>query len=311
MSERIRPLRMLRRLLFPVLGAAWLFGWLVRDVNAWTLWPFFIPAPLIAGWGLLSLILRGRRVGRARRTMTAGLTALALLKIAVFDTRWGAGPPPPEGALRVVHWNVAHAPFGYVPLLKTLAADRPDLVILVETKVSQDIPFFAQRELGLPHAFQDQGMVILSRFPFEPKGTLPVANARAWWAQVETPHGPLRVVTVDIHSHPTLNRRQAAEPLAAWVDTHAHDAPLLVVGDFNTPRDARALQPLRTHLRHAYETAGRGWPYTWPLPVPMYSIDHAWISDHLSAHDYRLRKSSLSDHLRQVFQLSFRKEATP
>lgn len=299
-----RPFRWMHRALFPLFGAAWLLGWLLGDARPPWLWLFFIPAPAVAAVGLFDLIFRIRRASRVRAALIAGFTALALAKTFLVDARWNRPAAAPAGALRVVHWNIAHAMFGYAPLLQALAPERPDLVILVEAKYPADIALAAQRELGLPHAFHDQGMAVLSRHPFEPQGTIPLANGRAWWAVVETPAGALRVATLDILSHPLIDRHTPVRTLADWIAARTNDAPLLLVGDFNTPRDASSLDPLRAHLRHAYEVAGRGWPYTWPLPLPVYAIDHAWASPGLAVHAYALRASPLSDHRRQVLDIS-------
>lgn len=312
MTMLIRALfRALRRTAFIFAGMAWLAGWVLGDRSPPWIWLYFIPAPVIALWGVVDLAVHLRRAGRVRAGIIITLTALALIKTFLVDMRWAGSRPFPPHAMRLVHWNVAHARFGYIPLFRELARDRPDVVVFVEAPYSEDVPFLVQRELGLPHTFQDQGMMVSSRFPFEPQGTIALPNARAWWARLDTPQGPLRIFTVDLISHPTLNRAAALSQLARWIAEHPEPSPLLIVGDFNTLRDARAFQALRQGLRNAYEVAGRGWPYSWPLPTPMYAIDHTWVSDTLDVHHYRFRPSALSDHLRQVMMFSITNPQMP
>lgn len=298
-------MRLARRIVFPCVGALWLIGWWLGDRQPPWLWLYYIPAPLIAAWGLTDWALRMYRAGWLRSGVTIGLTLLALSKTFLLDSRWNRPTPPGPHAVHVEHWNVAHAPFGYAPILRALDSDNPDIVIFVEARYASDLEELAQKELGLPYTFQDQGMAILSRYPFEPQGTLSLLNARAWWAIVQTPGGPLHVLTLDLLSHPALERAPTINALTDWIQKNADSAPLLVVGDFNTTRDARALNPLRKTLRHAYEAGGRGWPYSWPLPIPVYAIDHAWITTNITVHSYRLRASSMSDHARQDFTISF------
>lgn len=301
----LRSARFLRRALLPMLGAVWLAGWIVGEREAPWLWLYFIPAPVILVCGLIDLFVSRHDLRRWRTLPVLILTALAAWKTAGFDSRWHPRRvSSPDHAIRVVHWNIARAPFGYFSMFNQLRKDRPDLVILSESAPGDFWPNRRHSMLDLPFSFCDQGMAVLSRFAIEPQGTIPLPNARAWWARIALPDGPLDLVMCDLLSHPTLNRRAALEPLARWVGQHDSTIPLLVVGDFNTPRDARSFEPLRAHLRHAYEIAGRGWPYTWPLPFPVYSLDHAWVSGDITVHRYRLRTAPISDHRRQVLTIS-------
>jgi endonuclease/exonuclease/phosphatase family metal-dependent hydrolase len=282
---------------------AWLIGWLIGDsANAWV-WLYYLPAPIVAPLGLAWCWWSRRSAPRTLHRITLAIALFAVFKVGVLDTCWHRAAAPSPEALRVVHWNVAHARFGRFPILSVLKGDQPDLVALSESTYANALAWEVQHDLGLAHTFQDQGMTLLSRHPFETRGTIPMPNGRAWWARVATPRGPLDVVLVDLISHPRLNRKVPLDRLAAWVTQHEPGIPLLILGDFNTPRDARAFRPLRAQLQHAYESAGRGWPYSWPLPYPCYSLDHAWHSTELRITNYRLRAARVSDHLRQVLDV--------
>jgi endonuclease/exonuclease/phosphatase (EEP) superfamily protein YafD len=299
-------LRVIRRSAFPAFAAAWLIGWALGDRPPPLLWLYLIPAPIVAAWGLFDGLMRARRSSCARNCAVFGLTALALIKVLALDFRWHPPSPLPSNALRIIHWNVAYANFGLLPVLETLAPCRPDLVILSEARPSQDVPYYSNRDLGLPHTRQVDGMVLLSRYPFISLGPVPIADGTAWGARLFTPAGELDVVCADVFSHPAINRTKALAPLIDWLHQRHSDIPLLLIGDFNTPRDSRAFRGLRERLAHAYETAGRGWPYTWPVPIPVFAIDHAWHSPEITVHSYRLRSAPLSDHRRQVFEISIR-----
>jgi endonuclease/exonuclease/phosphatase family metal-dependent hydrolase len=119
--------------------------------------------------------------------------------------------------------------------------------------------------------------------------------------------GYIEVLAVDFVSDPRRSRRERVARLARWTKRRARNAPLLIVGDFNAPRDSIHFEKLRKRgLKHAYEEGGRGqWPYTWPLPCPFYAIDHAWLY-RLYPASYRLVRSSSSDHSRQIMDLRAR-----
>lgn len=288
----------------PLLGLCWLAGWLVRDRENALIWLYFIPAPAVVVLCGLWFVFTHRQVKPALRLTVAVLGVLAAGKVLLVDCAWHRTRPASGPTYRVVHWNAAHAPFGFKPILRAVQPDRPDILLLSETSRRPDLDLFAGRELHLPYFFEDQGMAIASRFPVEPQGAITLANGRAWRVLLQTPTGPLEIVAVDLMSHPTLNRRLPMEALGRWLENRTNTAPLLVVGDFNTPRDARVFRPLRRHLRHAYELAGCGWPYSWPLPVPMYAIDHAWVSPGIKVQRYDIESSRLSDHRRQVLDLA-------
>lgn len=304
----MKPIRRTLEWLFllpvPLLGLGWLLGWLLRDRADGIIWLYFIPAPAVVALGVLWFLFTKRSVHRVLRFLVAMTSLAALAKMGLVDFAWHPDRPAPEGSLRIVHWNAAHTVFGFKPVLQAVKDDRADIVLLSESRESPDLAYFAERELGLPYAHQDQGMALLSRFPVAAGDVLPVANGRAWHARVQTPSGPLDVMAVDLISHPLLDRRLPIDAVAAWAAARDSSVPLLIAGDFNTPRDARVFRVLRADFRHAYEIAGRGWPYTWPLPVPVYAIDHLWVSPGIAVHRYRLRAAKLSDHRRQILDLS-------
>lgn len=84
--------------------------------------------------------------------------------------------------------------------------------------------------------------------------------------------------------------------------------PFWVVGDFNAPRRSRALCELPAGYRHAYDTAGTGCGYTWPVPIPMYALDHSLHSASIVPVRYTLESSVYSDHRLQIFDFAWRAE---
>lgn len=293
-----------RRALFPLFAAAWLAGWILNEQPRPWVWLYLIPAPAVAVYGLFEFFSRLRRASLARHVLVASLTGLALYKTLAIDCRWNRQRQPPPDAIRIVHWNVSRVDSGLVPSLEALAPYRPDVVVLSEARPSKDLPFYAEKVLGLPHTRHDSGISLLSRFPFTTHAPFSPSDVLVWGVRLYAPSGELDVLCVDVPSHPLLNRVHSLRPLSRWVENRTDPAPLLVIGDFNTPRDSRAFSVFRAHLRHAYEIAGYGWPYTWPVPIPLYAIDHAWVSPNVVVHRYRLRDAPWSDHRRQIFEIS-------
>jgi endonuclease/exonuclease/phosphatase family metal-dependent hydrolase len=293
----------------PLFMTLWLAGWVGNDRHPVLVWLYFIPSFLAAVFGLIWQWTVPPM--RWWSPYVKILTGLALIKVFVGDVAWHTRLPPPPGSLRVAHWNIARARQGAQPILERVARDRPDIVLLSEAPMAADFGANASRVLGLSERHQQDGLLLLSRFPIAPFGNLPLTNAHGWSARILTPGVPLDLLAIDLISHPTLARDIPLREVAAWVEEREPAVPLLVMGDFNTMRDASSFQPLRRCLAHAYETAGAGWPYSWPWPVAVYAIDHAWLSANLRAFNYRLHPSFLSDHLRQVFDLQVAPPALP
>lgn len=287
----------------PGLLCAWLAGFVFRDRIHAVIWLYFIPAPAAVVASLAWLWLTRRMAPPWLRWLVAALLAIPSAKIVTSDMRWHAGREPPADALRVTHWNVARLPFGGERVLNVLRRDAPDICVLSETVPDPDTTALGA-SLGLTNSYHGATMTMLSRHPISPPALLQLPDARGWCIRVATPSGPLDVLAFDMISRPGLDRFPALRATASWIATRDRRVPLLVLGDFNTPRDAASLAPFRAQLAHAYETAGRGWPYTWPLPFPVYQVDHAWYSPgSLEIFEYRLRASMFSDHRRQTLSI--------
>lgn len=293
----------------PGLLCAWLAGFVLRDRAHAVIWLYFIPAPAVVAAGLAWLRLTRRLAPPWLRWSFAALLAIPSVKIAAADMRWHARRTAPADALRVTHWNVARLPFGGERVLSALRRDAPDICVLSETLPGPDTIALGTA-LDLTNAYHGATMTMLARHPISPPALLHLPDARGWCLRVATPSGPLDVLAFDMISRPELDRFPALRATASWIATRDRRVPLLVLGDFNTPRDAASLAPFRAQLAHAYETAGRGWPYTWPMPFPVYQLDHAWFTPaSLEVFDYRLHSSFFSDHRRQA--LVVRPRGTP
>jgi hypothetical protein len=287
----------------PALAVAWLVGWFGKDRTLLTMWCFFIPAPAAAACLAAWLAILRAQAPRRLRAAVKVVLVLMLLKTAFVDFAWHRPARAPESAMRVVHWNTARGVRGSERLFHSLTNDRSDICLLSEAPISFNTVGLANELLGMEHIWTESGMMLLSRYPFQPMHEIALDNAHAWAARVDTPQGLLDIVAIDLISHPLLDRYAPIAELSAWLDQREPDVPVLVLGDFNTPRDALSFQPLRRRLAHAYETAGWGWPYSWPVPLPVYAIDHAWMSQRVRILDYRLKTTLMSDHRRQIMDI--------
>jgi endonuclease/exonuclease/phosphatase family metal-dependent hydrolase len=106
----------------------------------------------------------------------------------------------------------------------------------------------------------------------------------------------LRLLQVDVYARPNVSRRAPLSALVSLADSLS-DQPLIIAGDFNTPRDSVFIDPLRAHHRNAWETAGTHGADTWPWPVPVLSLDQIWSNAALRPLRCETAGNWRSDHL--------------
>lgn len=287
--------------LIPIVAAAWWVGFIVKDSSELTRPLFYLPAALVAVAAVTWLLVYRRRTSWLLRGFVAATAIASTAKVALQDTAWNPRSAPATGAIRLVHWNTAWGHLGRDAVWQTLATDQPDVVVFSEPPL-QGFEAEVRRIIPDAHFHVGASMALASRWPIEVLGSLVVPDVRSWHIRIALPGGPLDVLGIDLPSSPLRSRRRPLADVARWVMDHDRNIPLLIVGDFNTPRDSAALNPLRTLMSQAYESAGRGWPYSWPSVAPLWSIDQIWFSRDIRMHNHEYRFTGCSDHLRQVVQ---------
>ncbi len=288
--------------LIPLVAAAWWVGFLAKDSWELTRPLFYLPAAAVAVAAVSWLFVYRRRAPLLLRGFVAATAIVSIAKVALLDAAWNPRTTPDAGAIRLVHWNTAWGHIRGDAVWKTLAADQPDIIIFSEPPL-QSFEADVRRIIPDAHFHVGASMALASRWPIEVLGSLVVPDVRSWHIRIALPGGPLDVLGIDLPSSPLRSRRRPLADVARWVVDHDSKIPLLVVGDFNTPRDSAALNPLRTLMSQAYESAGRGWPYSWPSVAPLWSIDQIWFSQGVRMLNHEYRFAACSDHLRQVVQL--------
>jgi vancomycin resistance protein VanJ len=281
------------------LASLWAIGQVVRDATWLTGLCFYIPSVVVLAALVGCTILNGVRQRHTGAVLAAGL-ALAPLGVALFaENRFCKMPIRPTSGshLRLVHWNVAH---GLSPgAQEVLRDEHADIYVLSETPDARTVEEFCAT-LGPEYQAQ-----VFANLAVIASGNV---HAEGWFVdrrrtQVqsvtwERDGHTLRLLVVDLPSEIHIHRDPLLREINALIERHPPD---LVVGDFNAPRRSRALANLPAGYRHAYDTAGSGCGYTWPVPVPMYALDHCLHSPRIVPIRYTLHSSIHSDHRLQVF----------
>jgi len=200
------------------------------------------------------------------------LVPLAGALVIVLSMAWPvARTEAAEQGLRIVLWNVAHRGDSN-RTREALAPMDADVAVLVETgRLHPD----ALDAWGWPAAIATDGMMVLAGTAVVQEGAIDAgANARARRFLVTSGETTLRLVVVDVRSHPFVSRRLALD--AIRLDAVSIDGPLVVLGDFNTPPESAWFDAYRRAFVNAFEHSGRGWVATWPSPLPVLQVDHVW-----------------------------------
>lgn len=284
---------------------AWWIGVLYKDEHRATLWLYFIPSIAVVIFGLIWMLLTLRHRFRVIQLYVFFTMIACFVKVLVIDHAWNRPPKSlPHDNLRILHWNTAWGALGVESIVRTMQLDEPDIIMISEPPRLDMISDIAYHALGMEHIFTDAGMTVASHFPITYLGSIPLDAGVAWHVRIDTEHGPLEFIAADIISRPNLNRHGPLKGLAHWIASRTNQLPVIMVGDFNTPHDSDSLRPLRKLMRNAYEVKGRGWPYTWPVPFPVFAIDHTWIGRNITVNDYHLKVARYSDHKRQIADIS-------
>ena len=278
---------------------AWVVGQLARDATWVTGLAFYIPSvvlpPTLAAFAVWCVVTR-----RA----WAGLLAMAAVVppvciVVAVENDFSEKPRCHDPGRRLMHWNTGGRPTR-AGVEDLLVLEHADIYVLSEIPNAEHVGFFRQR---LGYGYQDVtfgNLAVVARGGVRADGWLHDADGvrvqQVTWA---VDGRPVRLLVVDLPS----DVRVARDPhLRAVIGLVESTRPALVVGDFNAPRRSWALSNLPTGYRHAYHTCGGGWGYTWPLPVPLFSLDHVLHSSEVVPTAYRLGGAGGdSDHCYQVF----------
>jgi endonuclease/exonuclease/phosphatase family metal-dependent hydrolase len=183
---------------------------------------------------------------------------------------WHAPAQSREPAdLRVLHWNVARPWAFRTEIMMQVKAYDADVIA-----ISEAVPLSGRGEqTPRTRIVADEWRTSFPDFSYEQgeKGLACLIKGEVLQRRIDTLHPgsvyvlydarvkgrPVRILQVDIDARPVHPRRKALATLVELVGTLA-DQPLILVGDFNTPRDSVHLEPLSK--QHAACLAfGRRW----------------------------------------------------
>lgn len=204
---------------------------------------------------------------------------------------------------RAVHWNVYDGFLGWKAIADIASSLEADIYVFSEIPYAHANLF--ARQLGDDYdAIEFDTMAVVARGTIEDTRWLVRRRGaqffRLNWRQHEK---VTSVFVVDLLSDPSIPRNPPLRQLRALIE---EEQPDLVIGDFNAPRRSLVLDNLPHGYEHAYRSVGSGFGYTWPVPCPMYSLDHCIHGPQITPLAYELHSTFRSDHRLQVFDFTYR-----
>ncbi len=284
---------------------AWVVGQIVRDRSWLTGLCLYIPSAVL----VIVLVAVAVVSALGRRKLTALFAIVCTLPplavVALIENHPDRAPVNAIGELRLVHWNTGGRP-GRPGIVEYLVAEQADLYVLTDVPSAAHLKVFRD-QLGSGYQSAIFGnLAVVGRGEIRADGWLAERDGFEVQGVTWNPAGtPIHLFVLDLPS----DIRVVRDPLLREVNNlMLRDQPDLVVGDFNAPRRSRALTDLPAGYSHAYHTAGGGWGSTWPVPIPVYALDHCLHGGRIVPVQYRLGGlGGDSDHRYQVFDFSLAK----
>jgi endonuclease/exonuclease/phosphatase family metal-dependent hydrolase len=219
--------------------------------------------------------------------------------------------PSVADEFRVLFWNCRHGYHGWKSIAEEIHRVDAPLIGLVEAGgyTQKQREFWRWEFVDYDIASPGSGIVLMTRGKVVRSRLIPLARGgRCGQFEVLLDGKQLTVFVVDIKSNPFISRREPLKELTALIELE-RDKLTVLMGDFNVPADSAFLDDLRNSLTNAFETAGDGYAATWPLPVPVLTLDQVWVGRHLQLHGCRHLWTSFSDHRAVVTRLSILSDA--
>lgn len=161
---------------------------------------------------------------------------------------------------------------------------------------------------ALPHTLMRTGALPTIRgVPgLEPRGAL--------WVSIDTPDGPLQVITTHLGLVPREQRAQAAALIGPlWLGEARKRGPTVITGDLNAAWGSATYRAFNGRLCDVQRRRGLRAIATFPSSFPVLRIDHAFVSEGLVVDGVSTELGPLarkaSDHLPLIIDLRLAAQA--
>ena len=277
----------------------------VRDgIDRFAILFYATPWPVLAALGFVSAALWFADTKRfAVVCLAAGMISAVTWVIGSYERN---PQSPDRHDLRVVSWNAEHSKNDLPQIIERARAFDADILGITETESTEPadaarwqnaFPGHTVTTLPGHMLFITRGEVAGTR-----NGSL-AGSGRFNLVRVKFDARFAQVLFVEFDATPFRSRRLPFDALHRAISNLPNE-PVILMGDFNTPRESVHFGGKMAELQDAFDTAGHGFAETWPVPIPILSLDHILVSKSLRvlrcAH-----AASLSDHRPVIADLAW------
>ena len=313
--------RVVGLMIWMLVAAGLIFRFTVRDTYLrWSVIYYVTPLPalpilfLLAGLAVppgLSwkrndkAVVPRSRFSMGRLNLFFGLASLVW---AMYSECGYRGQPTTSEDIRLVFWNVARVQAGTSRLAAPLLSWKSSVIALVEADEKYKLKL-ADWQAALPGytvvPTRFGGLIAVDGTAAAHPDRLLSAGCYCQPFDLHVRDADFTLLLVDISSDLRCSKRPPLEALAKIAEEFA-DRPVVIAGDFNTPDDSVWFAPLRTHFREAFRDRGTGYAATWPLPLPVLTLDQVWVNELVDVSQCQHGWTIYSDHRPVVTDMSFR-----
>lgn len=296
-----RAVHSFRRLSVLLAGGFWLTGtllWLTVRDGFPELAPLFygLPMPLLVVFGAWATAF----LRTERRKVRIAWFVVVLIQVGCWlssTTVVFRGEVAPAESATLLFWNVCRGYGDYEAVGAEITAMNADVVALVEaTEAGQNeglwrrvCPGYAVTRLG-------SGMILLHRgeqlgWEF---GAVP-GDCRYQVLDLKVKEQRFTLIVIDVKSDPRFSKKPSFDRLEELIARYS-DRPLIIAGDFNTPLESIYISRMRQRMQNSFEVSGSGFRDTWPVVLPVLSLDQVWGNESVRFHQTENGWSLRSDH---------------
>ncbi|MCC5877179.1 MAG: endonuclease/exonuclease/phosphatase family protein [Candidatus Sumerlaeia bacterium] len=312
----------MRRFLMRVLSWAGIIGnallvlsLLLRFLISDRIWPLnynsYIPSPayilaaLVVPWFLP--VRWWLRVAAFVVVLPAGIFTLYQEHPRLLVGGSGVRAPSAGEDIRMLTWNVQAYHGGMDEIIEAIQHVDPDILCLVEGTFGDRSPEQVRRALGRDYQWAvGRRLSIASRIPIRESQQATLSRSMWSFRAVFEPADGVEFALLLVDVNPPFRRSEGDVFQELWMLRETEYLPLVMTGDFNTPRHSRRLAGAIGGMRNAVEEAGEErWWGTWPAwGIPLWQLDYTFFDDNFLIHDARLKKTEVSDHHGVVVEFS-------
>lgn len=259
----------------------------------------FLPWLLAVRWWMRALIFL--------LLVSGGTIALWQEQPRLFTDVPAVREPGSENRIRMLTWNVQAYHGGMENVIEAIQRIDPDILCLVEGTFADRSPEQVRRALGREYQWAvGRRLSIASRVPIRESQQMTLSRWMWAFRAVVEPEegGEFALLLVDVN--PPFRRVEGEVFNELWMLRESETLPLVMTGDFNTPRHSRRLARSIGGMRNAVELAGEErWWGTWPTwGIPFWQLDYTFLDDNFLLHDASLKKTRISDHHGVIVEFS-------